>query len=79
MGMFDYVKFEIDCPKCGTKVTGFQSKDGLCILGELEFWEVDNFYTSCKKCRAWIVFNRKELVPRPQIPISDYEMTVKDG
>ena len=27
MGMFDWINFEMDCPKCGELVTGFQSKD----------------------------------------------------
>ena len=76
MGMFDYIKYEMDCPKCGTRVDGFQSKDGLCISYTLEYWEVDNFYASCPKCEAWIEFTRK--TAREQVPISDYVMTVKN-
>lgn len=73
--MFDDIKFEIDCPKCGARVTGFQSKDGPCVLAELEFWEVDNFYSHCPKCETWIEFTYK--IPREPRPITDYEMEIK--
>ena len=76
MGMFDYIKHEMDCPKCGDKVTGFQSKDGLCCLTELEYWEVDNFYTSCRNCGVWIEFTLKRERIREKFPLEDYEMTI---
>ena len=76
MGMFDDIKFEMDCPKCGDKVNTFQSKSGLCILDILEFWEVDNFYASCDNCGAWIDFTLK--VPRPKYSLEDYEMEVRE-
>lgn len=75
MGMFDRIKFEIDCPECGHKVNSFQSKDGACQLYDLDFWEVDNFYALCENCKAWIAFDRKS--PREKAPISDYEMTTQ--
>jgi len=75
MGMFDYIKFEMACPKCGAKVSGFQSKDGPCCLIELEYWEVDNFYSSCPQCQTWIEYNRKGA--RQEVPISDYEQEVR--
>jgi len=77
MGMYDKIKYEMDCPTCGVRVTGFQSKDKDCKLATLEFWEVDNFYALCPKCSTWIEFNRKE--PRTPSPIGDYEMTVEDN
>ena len=73
--MYDEIKYEMDCPKCGAKITGFQSKDGLCILATLEFWEVDNFYSPCPSCNAWIEFNRK--TSRQPSPIEDYDMTIR--
>lgn len=76
MGMFDYVNFEINCPVCSSKVTGFQSKDKNCDLLCLEFWQVDNFYSSCDKCGAWIEFNIKEEV-RKRFTINDYEMNIR--
>jgi len=77
MGVFDNVKFKMDCPKCGAKITGFQSKDGPCILTTLEYWEVNHFYSSCPQCRARIEFTRKKPELREKIPLSDYDMTVK--
>ena len=74
MGMYDDIKLEIDCPKCGTKMQEFQSKDGPCILAELEYWEVSNFYGGCPKCKVWIEFNRKI----KEVPLSDFEMEVKE-
>ena len=55
MGMFDWVKYdEGKCPKCGEALSGWQSKDGPCVLAELEPWQVDNFYTSCDNCGQWV-------------------------
>ncbi len=56
MGMFDYVDYECECPKCGAKVKRFQSKDGPCNLKTLQPVDVDSFYSSCDKCYTWIVF-----------------------
>lgn len=73
MGMFDYIKYEMSCPKCGQAVKAFQSKDGPRVLSTLEFWEVDSFYAPCG-CGAWIEFNAPARGPRP---ISDYKMSVR--
>ena len=59
MGMYDDVTYEMNCPDCGTKVDGFQSKDGPCSLLTLSIGQVYNFYASCPKCDRWIEFNRK--------------------
>ena len=45
------------------------------MMDDMDFWEVDNFYTWCDKCGTWIEFNR--IMPRPKSPITDYEMTIK--
>ena len=74
MGMYDSIKYEMDCPKCEAKISGFQSQDGPCCLATLEFWEVNNFYSHCPNCNAWIEFNRKP--PAQLSPIEDYAMTV---
>jgi len=58
MGMFDWVHFEIDCPNCGSPVTGFQSTDFICIMETIEPDALQNFYSSCKECKAWIEFSR---------------------
>jgi len=56
MGMFDYVDYECDCPKCGKQLKDFQSKSGICMLETLKPEEVRNFYTSCLNCNTWVEF-----------------------
>lgn len=53
MGMFDYVKHEAPCYKCGATISSWQSKDGDCLMEMLTTDGVDNFYADCPKCRAW--------------------------
>ena len=86
MGMFDYVNFEMKCPKCGGLVTEFQSKDAGCDLDKIEPDSVSNFYAPCD-CGAWIEFY-KPRVNRPlrenKLSLDDihglgYEMKVTDG
>lgn len=60
MGMFDYINYECQCPVCHTKVSGFQSKDGDCMMDEIEPTKVNHFYSICKKCGCWIAFNAKK-------------------
>jgi len=71
MGMFDYVHFEMDCPKCNAKITDFQSKDKTCKMETIEPDSLISFYSSCK-CGAWVEFRR----PRPKIsPLRDTALT----
>lgn len=72
---YDTVKFKMDCPSCGKEVGEFQTKDCSGFFDTVEFWECDNFYTSCDWCHHWIEFNRKE--KRPRVPIEYFEMTVR--
>lgn len=76
MGMFDDIKFEMNCPKCKTKLDNFQSKDGCCLLIELDFWEVNNFYCGCHNCNTWVEFTLKER-PNRKLKIEDYKKEVK--
>ena len=57
MGMFDYIEYECKCPKCGEKVTGFQSKDRNCDMDILSPTQVDHFYSICDRCKEWISFD----------------------
>ena len=90
MGMFDNVNFECDCSVCGRKVKGFQSKDGPRSLSNLEFWQVDNFYSHCDNCETRIIFyleDEKLRIPenlkgevryhRKAIPIEKYRMEIR--
>lgn len=73
MGMYDNIDYTMKCPLCGHFMLGFQSKDKDCTLSKLEFWQVDNFYTHCDNCEAWIEFNLKDEA-RKKLKIEDYEM-----
>lgn len=55
MGMFDWVDYECDCPKCGNLIDDFQSKQGNCNLEKIKPWMVSNFYASCSKCDEWVM------------------------
>ena len=68
--MYDNVDHECICPVCKSKVSGFQSKDGDCVLDALKVSQVANFYSSCHKCGCWIEFNRIE------IPTNNFIMKV---
>ena len=71
MGMYDHINFEDKCPDCGEKVINFQSKNGPCLMAELEFWEVNNFYSWCTKCDIWIEYTLG-LRPNRKLIIKDY-------
>ncbi len=74
MGMFDYVNFEMDCPKCGRNVSGFQTKDLACQLDTVEPDGLINFYSSCPGCKTWIEFVRQA----PEVQPRDSSLTVAD-
>ncbi len=58
MGMFDWVRYEEDCPNCGKHLSGFQSKSSYCMLDNKKPHKVDNFYTSCYNCKVWINYTK---------------------
>lgn len=76
MGMFDSINFKMNCPRCKKDMGDFQSKDGPCLLIELEFFEVDNFYTSCNHCLTWVEFTLNKR-PNRKLTIKDYDKSVK--
>jgi len=88
MGMFDWINFKIPCPKCGREISGFQSKDGDCLLRCLEFWQVDNFYSYCEHCEAMIEYTLNEKTKekiketienmRKVFTINDYELNFRE-
>ena len=63
MGCFDWVNFEMDCPKCGELVDGFQSKSAECNLGTVDPTAVANMYSCCPKCKNWIELAREPIPP----------------
>jgi len=65
MGMFDDIKYRMDCPMCGRELHGFQSKDGGCGLQTLTPRDLAKqanpglgygvtFYSGCKHCGTWV-------------------------
>jgi len=75
MGIFDHVNYKMDCPKCGKEVSGFQTKDLGSWFETVEYWQCDNFYSSCDYCNTWIEFILKR--ERVEIPIEAYEMRIE--
>lgn len=62
MGMFDYVNVAaIPCSKCGRPLSGFQSKDGDCMLDVIDPQFVASFYTICDHCGEFVTYARIEL------------------
>ncbi len=63
MGMFDWVNFEMHCPKCGRLVNDFQSKDFNCSLITIDPTMITDMYSMCS-CGHWIElarhFNKQE-------------------
>lgn len=73
MGMFDNVDYKMKCLRCGAPVERFQSQDGPCCLATLDYLDVNNFYSHCPKCEAWIEFTRKKA-----LSIDDYDMLITE-
>ncbi len=57
MGMFDYVKYDEVCEKCGDTLMDFQSKDSQCTLDIIEPSEVGVFYSWCDGCKTMNYFS----------------------
>lgn len=77
MGMFDWVNVKIPCPKCGTSLSNFQSKDYTRTGSIIEPELVDTFYDSCEKCGTWVQYTRyptHNVIPRNQ-PATLQEIT----
>ena len=59
MGMFDNIAdYECDCPRCGYKIIGFQTKDADCVLDTITpiHEKVEHFYRACSNCSLWVEF-----------------------
>lgn len=75
--MFDWVAFEMDCPKCCAPVRGFQTKDpGDKKYLELRVvlpWTISDFYSWCDRCDAHIWFVEGVMISPLYGPDSNYE------
>lgn len=76
MKMFDHININIPCPICGHIIDNFQSKDKHCMMKLLEFWEVDNFYSSCINCGSRIEYKLNEK-SRKKFTLEDYFILIK--
>jgi endogenous inhibitor of DNA gyrase (YacG/DUF329 family) len=57
MGVYDYVDYPPQaCPRCGTMVSGWQSKDASCMLETVPVSQVRHFYANCPECGRWMEF-----------------------
>ena len=56
MGLYNNVNLVLECPCCGADVIDFQTKSGELSMSTVQYWEVDEFLSSCDKCgmRIWI-------------------------
>lgn len=59
MGMFDYVKYEAPCWKCGKPLKDWQTKDTECYMQEVNPEDCRRFYTACGACNAWNEYDVK--------------------
>ena len=71
--MYDYVNFQMPCPRCGCVLLAFQTKDAHCVMDTIDPDGIGQFYTSCR-CGMWVEFNR----PHPETPRRKTPATLED-
>lgn len=79
MGMYNVVKINIPCPKCGGNVGEFQTKDetfDALYLELVKFWTVREFYSICDNCDTWISV-RVKLERLEKLTLDDYEIIAR--
>ena len=64
MGVFDYVRYEADCPHCGKRLTEFQTKDGDPYMNTVEPKDVWEWYALCA-CGAFVTFAWERAFDKP--------------
>jgi hypothetical protein len=75
MGIFNHVNYKMNCPNCGKDVGDFQTKSFAGYFETIDYWECDNFYSSCDYCNTWIEFTLQR--KNTKIPIEKYEMRIE--
>lgn len=74
--MYDHVDIKIKCPKCGTILNDFQTKDGPCCydnIGPLSVFKRGPYgkrdtliaYDICENCNCWVD------VEMPLVPVTN--------
>jgi hypothetical protein len=79
MGLYNTVKVFVPCPKCGTSIGDFQTKDEIyddLYLELVEFWTVREFHSICDNCDTWIsVKLKKEKLM--SLTLDDYDIIAR--
>jgi hypothetical protein len=76
MGLFNYVKLLINCPKCGKEIGEFQTKDDFnnsLYMETVELCSVRECHTSCDNCKTWIQVRLKKGIME-NVTINDYDI-----
>jgi ribosomal protein S27AE len=80
MGLFNYVKILIKCPKCGKEIGEFQTKDDYCnslYMETVELGSVRECHTVCDNCGAWVQLKlKKERIKK--LTLDDYDIIATD-
>lgn len=74
MGLFDSVHFSMACPNCGEHLDDFQTKDSR-DLNVIEPDGIGKFYSSYRKCKAWVEFIREK---PPRAPLRENPLTLDE-
>ena len=64
MGIYDRIKFVAFCPRCGCRLTDFQTKDeSVCLIDRCPSTCKEEWRADCPECRLSIEFNHKRKEP----------------
>jgi C4-type Zn-finger protein len=74
MGIYNIVKFQINCPVCGKQITEFQTKEGDGVLEIIEYYKVNNFHAICPHCQSLVEFYYSP--ERAKRTLKDYKMRI---
>jgi predicted RNA-binding Zn-ribbon protein involved in translation (DUF1610 family) len=76
MGLYNIVKVKLPCPKCGSEVDDFQTKDetfDMLYMDTVDFRTVREFHTICPNCNISIrVKIKKEKLQ--ELTLADYNI-----
>ena len=74
MGVYNIVRFQINCPVCGKQINEFQTKEGAGAFDVIEYYTINNFHAICPHCQSLIEFYYSP--DRKKRSIKDYKMRI---